>query len=119
MAHWLREPKPVVETPIRPYAAAPPVAQSSRASRWIVAAGTPLTRSASSGVNGVDERAAARSTPSTYAGGPGEALGEHRAQHREQHDDVGARPDEEVLGRRSWRSRCGAGRARRSGRRAP
>ena len=51
IAHWLTEPKPVVETPepaVRRRAVG--VSHSSRASRSIVAAGTPLTCSASAGV---------------------------------------------------------------------
>ena len=50
IAHWQIEPKPWVDRPIRPYAAAPSAAANSRVIRRIVSAGTPEAYSAYSGV---------------------------------------------------------------------
>ena len=68
IAHWQIEPKPCVDSPIRPYAAAPSAAANSRVIRRISSAGTP---EAASAYSGVASATAIRtdSTPSTYAGG--------------------------------------------------
>ena len=50
IAHWQIEPKPCVDRPIRPYAAAPSAAANSRVVRRITSAGTPESCSACSGV---------------------------------------------------------------------
>jgi len=68
IAHWLIEPKPVVETPRRPYAAAPSASTNSWTIRMMSAAGTPLTCSASSGVKS-STSSRMRSRWSTYDGG--------------------------------------------------
>ena len=71
MPHCAREPNPVVETPMRPYAAPPPrlpAAASSRARRRTSSAAMPLTRSAASGVKG-STSSRTRSTRSTYGAG--------------------------------------------------
>ena len=64
-AHWATVPQAVVETPIRPYAAAASAAANSRAIRRISSAGTPLACSARSGVNGGTFEATS-SSRSTY-----------------------------------------------------
>ena len=68
MAHWHTDPKPCVDTPIRPYAAADSAAASSRTRVRMVSAGSPLAAAASSGVNPATS-SATRSRLSTYAGG--------------------------------------------------
>ena len=68
IAHWHIEPKPWVDSPIRPYAAAASAAAKSRVSRRISSAGTPLAVSARSGVKSATS-SATRSTWSTYGGG--------------------------------------------------
>ena len=96
IAHWQIEPKPWVDSPIRPYAAAPSAAANSRVIRRISSAGTPETASAYSGVKSATA-SRTDSSPRTYAGGSVELLGEQRVHHRQQHGGVGARPDEVVL----------------------
>ena len=63
--------------------------------------------------------AAPRSTPSTYAGGRRESLGEQGPHHRQEHHHVAARAGRSGARSRSPRSRYAAGRAPRCGRRAP
>ncbi len=67
-AHWQSTPNDWVDTPIRPWTAAEGAAARSRARRRTSSALTPLTRSASSGVNG-STAARTASRPSTQAGG--------------------------------------------------
>ena len=92
--------------------------QNSRASRAIVVRGHPAQPGGQLGGERRRRAHAAASTPSTYAGGSARPSASSGVQHREQHDGIGAGPDEVRARWRSWRSRSGAGRAPRSGRRA-
>jgi hypothetical protein len=67
-AHWHSDPKPCVDSPMRPYAAAPSAAANSRVILRISSAGTP---DASAAYSGVMSATASRtdSMPRTYAGG--------------------------------------------------
>ncbi len=53
IAHWQMDPKPWVDSPIRPYAAALSAAANSRVIRRISSAGTPDASAAYSGVMSV------------------------------------------------------------------
>ncbi len=68
IAHWQIEPKPWVDSPSRPYAAAPSAAANSRVIRLITSAGTPEAASAYSGVKSATA-SRTDSVPRTYDGG--------------------------------------------------
>ena len=97
IAHWQIVPNPWVDTPIRPYAAAPSAAANSRASRRISSAGMPLAASAASGVNSATALGGGVQ-PVDVRRRRGQPLVEQHVQHGQQHVGVGAGPDEVVLG---------------------